>query len=146
MKTMKSAAFALLVSLLASGCWTMHAVDNKDLKSPYTDVKGKESRFQTAQVNLRRQIKLAKLSADRIDGDLLRVRAAIRNKRKKAIWVDIRTVFIDKEGFEKEATNWEAFCLIERTVTTYEAVSIGSQVYDYVVQLRDPKSFKGAKP
>ena len=133
----------IAVCVVFAGCKTMHAVENEGEEAPYPLVKDEVARFQVAQVALRSQIELAKIKADRLEGSgLLRVRAAIRNKRSKGLWIDMRTVFMDESGFEKESTNWEAFFLEGRTVTTYEAVSLGVQVHDYVIQARDPKRFK----
>ena len=78
--------------------------------------------------------------ADRVDG-LLRVRLEIKNDADRDVVVEIKVTFTDEQGFEREATNWEPVILTRRDITSYSRVSLGRNVYDYRIAIRDPKVF-----
>ncbi len=124
--------------LLATGCASTHPADVKDVDKPYQQ----KGRVQWNSSNLKGLLEIEKLDVDRTEeGGLLRVRMTIRNKHKEDIVVDIRTMFTDEKGFEKEATNWEPIICPARTQKDYSAVSLGANVADYQVIIREPKKF-----
>ena len=127
----------MFVSLALSGCATTHPADVDGLESPY-QAKG---RIQWNSSKIKHSLEIDKASVDRTGNGLLRVRLVLRNKTRKDIVVDIRTVFTDEQGFEKERTNWEPIVCNARTQTPYETVSLGSEVFDYQVIIREPKEF-----
>ena len=124
-----------LFSLLVVGCASTHTAKVDDVQSPY-QTKG---RIQWNSSNLKALLHIDKAAVDRTEDGLLRVRLIIRNKTKRDLFVDVRTVFTDEQGFPKEQTNWEPLCCTARTQSTYETVSLGTQVSDYQVVIRDPK-------
>jgi uncharacterized protein YcfL len=126
-----------LALLWAVGCSaSTHPVNVHDHQDPYHG----KTRLQWNSSNLKSVLQVEMADADRITGGLLRVRLVLRNKTKEDIFVDVRAVFTDEKGFEKEKTNWEAVCCTARTQTTYQVVSLGSQVNDFQIIIRDPKT------
>jgi len=126
----------LTISPLA-GCASTHHAHVEGRSNPY-QAKG---RIQWNSSKLKRTLTIDAAAVDRTESGLLRVRLAIRNKTRQDIFVDIRTLFTDEDGFEKEKTNWEAICCTARTPSQYETVSLGADVHDYQVIIRDPKDF-----
>lgn len=136
-------ATLIAVTLLPlAGCAATHPADSKGRDTPFQD----KSRIQWNSSKLKFSLDIDKVVADRTEAGLLRVRLVLRNKRKKDVFVDVRTLFTDGEGFEKERTNWEPICCTARTQTQYETVSLGSGVHDYQVIVREPKTFSGNQP
>ncbi|HOB73543.1 MAG TPA: DUF1425 domain-containing protein [Phycisphaerae bacterium] len=129
-------SFLAVLPLLLSGCASTHQAKDKGIDDPYHQ----KGRIQWNSSNIRAVLQVDKVVSERTETGLLRVRMIIRNKTRDDIWVDIRTLFTDEQGFEKEKTNWEPICCTARTQTTYEAVSLGAQVCDYQVIIRDPKT------
>lgn len=126
-----------VVLLWAAGCSSStHRANVHDHQNPYQS----ETRLQWNSSNLRSVLQVETADADRITGGLLRVRLVLRNKTKEDLFVDVRAVFTDEQGFEKEKTNWEPVCCTARTQTTYQVVSLGSQVNDFQIIIRDPKT------
>lgn len=124
--------------LMAAGCASTHPADVKDVDAPYQQ----KGRIQWNSSNLKHLLEIEKVDTGRTEpGGLLRVRVVIRNKAKEDIVVDIRTLFTDESGFEKESTNWEPIICTARTQTDYTAVSLGPTVTDYQVIVREPKTF-----
>ena len=126
------ATYAMLLVGCAAGTYP---AGHNDREQPYQE----NTRLQWNSSKLPLMLTIDRAAADRTETGLLRVRLAIRNKTRENLWIDIRTVFTDKTGFELEKTNWEPFCCTARTVETYETVSLGSQAHDYQVIIRDPK-------
>lgn len=124
------------------GCASTHHADVGGEDAPF-QAKG---RIQWNSSKPKHSLKIDKALADRTDTGLLRVRLILRNKTKKDVFVDIRTLFTDEAGFEKERTNWEPICCTARTQTQYETVSLGPDVHDYQVIIREPKNFSGQRP
>jgi hypothetical protein len=120
---------------LLAGCASTHPADIAEVEKPYQE----KTRVQWNSSNLPAVLAIDKASADRTEAGLLCVQLAIRNKTRKDLFVDIRTLFTDGKGFEVEKTNWEPICCTARTVTTYKTVSLGKQVQDYQVIIRDPR-------
>ena len=132
-------SLAVTTTVLLSGCTAAtHPAGQNDLDKPYQE----QTRLQWNSSKLASMLTIDRAAADRTETGLMRIRLAIRNKTRKNIWIDIRTVFTDQSGFEVEKTNWEPFCCTARTVETYEAVSLGTQAHDYQVIIRDPKESK----
>ena len=129
----------LIVSTLIplGGCASTHTAQVEGRVNPHQH----KGRIQWNSSKLKHTLRIEAADVDRTETGLLRVRLAIRNKTRKDIFVDIRTLFTDEEGFEKEKTNWEAFCCTARTPTQYETVSLSAEVHDYQVIIRDPKDF-----
>lgn len=125
----------LLCLAAGCGCASTHEADVRQGDDPYLE----KGRVQWNSSNLEHLLVIEKLAADRTASGLLRVRMILRNKAKEDIWVDVRTTFLDDTRFPKEQTNWEPTCCTARTQTTYEAVSLGSQVADYQIIIRDPR-------
>ena len=137
MKTIRGVmGLVALMGLVTGGCASTETVDVHNRDYPYQQ----NGRLQWNSSNLKSLLEVEKADADRLDSGLLRVRLVIRNKHREDIFVDVRTVFTDEKGFEKERTNWEPVCCTARTQTTYEVVSLSSQVSDYQVIIRDPKA------
>ena len=126
-----------IVLLPAAGCASTHPAEVDGRSDPY-QVKG---RIQWNSSKLKHSLSIDKAAADRLDTGLLRIRMVFRNKTREDIFVDIKTTFTDEQGFEKEKTNWEPFCCSARTQSTYETVSLGPDVHDYQVIIREPKKF-----
>lgn len=122
---------------MAAGCATTEPARVEGRVNPYQE----KGRIQWNSRNLKHVLSIDAADTDRLDSGLLRVRLAIRNKTRKDIWVDIRTLYTDEQGFEKERTNWEAVMVPARTHETYEALSLGADVHDYQVIIRDAKDF-----
>ena len=127
-------SFMLLVGGLL-GCAHTHRMPVDDKDQPYQE----RTRVQVESRKIRPLIAVDKAVVDREPSGLLRVRLALHNITHDDIWVDIRTVFTDEQGLEVEKTNWEPFLCTARTVETFEVRSLGSQVRDYMVLIRDPK-------
>jgi hypothetical protein len=118
-----------------AGCASTHQAEVEDRAAPYQA----KSRVQWNSTNLKPLLEIDKADAERTADGRLRVRLAIRNQTRKDIWVDIRTLFTEAKGFECEKTNWEPICLTARVDTMYEVFSLGTQVSDYQVIIRDPR-------
>jgi hypothetical protein len=129
---------ALVGSLWILGCAGTHRAEVEDRPAPYQA----KSRVQWYSSNLKPLLEIDKADAERTTDGRLRIRLAIRNQTRKDIWVDIRTLFTDAKGFECEKTNWEPICLTARVDTTYEVFSLGTQVSDYQVVIRDPRKLE----
>lgn len=138
---MRTATFLLgaVGFLLAVGCEaTTDPAKIKGVGDPYRQ----KSRIQWNTSDLKHLLDVEKVEVDRIpEGQLLRVRMILRNKTDKDVVVDIRTLFTDQAGFEKESTNWEPIVCPARTQKDYMAVSLSANVQDYQVIIRDPKNF-----
>ena len=128
------AASALLGACVSS---TVGPVMVEGPDRPYQE----RGHIQWNSAKLKRLLEVDAARADRTETGLLRVRLVFRNKKKRDIVVDVRTLFTDEDGFEKEKTNWEPLICTARTQTQYETVSLGSAAYDYQVIIRDPKDF-----
>jgi len=126
---------AVLVSVLL-GCAATHPAEVHRSGTSYQD----KSRIQWNSSNLKSVLRIDNAETDREINGLLRIRLVLRNKMKEDIFVDVRTVFTDEKGFEKEKTNWEPICCTARTQSTYEVVSLSPNVADFQIIIRDPKS------
>jgi len=126
---------ALASILVLTACASTHEAEVQRVDGPY----GQKGRVQWNDSNLKNLLTIEEAVADRTDGGLLRVRMIVRNRRAEDLWVDVRTTFLDEGGFPKEQTNWEPVCCTARTQTTYQTVSLGSQVADYQVIIRNPR-------
>lgn len=74
-------------------------------------------------------------SADGIE----KIFVTLRNLTRSALWVDIRTTFLDSDGHVLEQTNWEPTRLDPRTVTEYTSTPLGETSADFQVLIRLPK-------
>ncbi|MBP9026471.1 MAG: hypothetical protein KBH81_10060 [Phycisphaerae bacterium] len=128
-------ACAVFCGLCLAGCASTHPAEINDCPAPYQA----KSRVQWYSSNLKSLLEIDKADVQRTPDGRLHLRLAIRNQTRKDIWVDIRTVFTDDRGFEREKTNWEPICLTARVDTTYEVFSLGTQVCDYQIVIRDPR-------
>jgi uncharacterized protein YcfL len=124
--------------LMAPGCASTHPARVEGRIDPFQE----KGRVQWNSTNLKSVLRVDNATADRTESGLLRVRLILRNKTRKDIVVDVRTLFTDKQGFEKEQTNWEPIVCTARTQTQYEAVSLGPHVDDYQVIIREPRKFE----
>lgn len=88
--------------------------------------------------NLARLIGVERQSADRIAGDLLRVRTDLKNNTKCDLWVDIQMVWKDHQGYELYRTNWAPYMLAARFVTKHEVASLSAEPSDYELRVRRP--------
>ena len=125
---------------LAGGCASTHTATVKNRDKPYLE----KGRIQWNSSRIKAVLRIDTGSVEHTDAGLLRLRLTLRNKTKKDVVVDIRTTFLDEDGFEVEKTNWEPIVCTARTQTQYETVSLSPKVHEYQVIIRDPKSFKWA--
>ncbi len=130
-------ALSTSVSFFICGCASTHSAEVHDRNDPY-QAKG---RIQWNSSNLKSSLSIDKAVADRTTDGLLRVRMVVRNKTKSDVVVDIRVVYTDKDGFESQRTPWEPIVCTARTQTTFENVSLGSNVDDFQLIIRDPRKF-----
>lgn len=84
-------------------------------------------------------INIVKQKANRLDGGQLEVKMELQNEEDKDVWVDIQTIFRDKDGFELEKTDWEPIMLHRRTVTSFKKNSLNPAAADYRVLIRNIK-------
>ena len=130
---------AVLLATLLSGCQSPpKPVSVREIEQPYQQ----PSRIQYLSHGLSERAEVVRHSAERTESGLLRVRTAFRNHEGRDIVVEIKLTFTDDQGFEKESTNWEPVILGRYDITTYSRASLGSQVADYRLAIRDPKEFK----
>lgn len=132
---MAALTFALLLTTGCAASTHRARVEGRD--EPFQE----KGRFQWNSTNLKSVLRIDNAAADRTETGLLRVRVILRNKTRKDVVVDIRTLFTDEQGFEKEQTNWEQFVCTARSQTQYEVVSLGPHVTDYQIIIRDPRKF-----
>jgi hypothetical protein len=121
-----------------AGCASTHPAEVEDRTAPYQA----KTRVQWYSANLKPLLEIDKADVERAADGRLRIRLAIRNQTRKDLWVEIRTLFTDAKGFECEKTNWEPICLTARVDTMYEVFSLGTQVSDYQVIIRDPRTLE----
>lgn len=136
---MRRDLLSVLIGMIAlpMGCASTHPAEIEQRPNPY-QVKG---RIQWNSSGIKHVLAVENAERSRTETGLLRVRLVLRNKTKKDVWVDIQTTFTDEGGFEKEKTNWEPIVCTARTQTTYEVVSLGTQVHDFQILIREPKDF-----
>lgn len=120
------------------GCADTRRVRVRNQERPYQ----KNSRVQWGSSALESLCDIDKADVQRTRDGRLRIRLAIRNRTSHDLWVDVRTLFTDADGFECEKTNWEPVCLTAKTHTMYEVVSLNSRVADYQIIIRDPRRFE----
>jgi uncharacterized protein YcfL len=128
--------FMVLSLCLLTGCeatTTPAEVMNKE------DSHLDRGRIQWSSSSIRSKLLIENATADRTETGLLRLRLVIRNKSRKDVVVDIRVVFLGEDGFEVEKTNWEPVICTARTQTSYEMVSLGANIDDYQIMIRDPR-------
>lgn len=132
-------ASGLILGLVVcwGGCASTHQADVEGRENPYQE----KGRIQWNSSKIKHSLRIDSAVADRTETGLLRVRLILRNKTKEDVVVDIRTLFTDEQGFEKERTNWEPIICTARTQTQYETVSLGSQARDYQVIIREARKF-----
>lgn len=63
----------------------------------------------------------------------------LRNVTRNALWVDIRTTFLDSDCHVLEQTNWEPTRLDPRTVTEYTCTPLSETSADFQVLIRLPR-------
>jgi len=132
------ATWVISCLLLSPGCAAgTHTAHSKGKGNPF----GEKGRIQWNKAGLSHSLRIDKAVADRLPTGLLRIRMIIRNKKSKDIFVDIRTLFTDKDGFELGKTNWEPIACTARTQTQYQVVSLSPNAHDYQIIIRDPKDF-----
>jgi hypothetical protein len=127
----------IMLPLLFTGCKSTHPAKIGQRDKPYQE----KAQVQWNSSRLKHVLRIEKRDVDRTEAGLMRIRLAFRNKTGDDVWVEVRTTFTDEEGFESEKTNWEPVCCTARTQTTYETVSLGAQVSDYQIIIREPKTF-----
>ncbi len=81
-------------------------------------------------------IRVVRHVADRIEGDLLRLRTQFRNRDDEARWVDIQVSWRDAGGFELYKTNWAAFRVPAGVVVDHDIASMRADVADYEFRIR----------
>jgi len=81
-------------------------------------------------------VSVLRQESDRVEGDLLRVRTELKNRKKENIWVDIQVVWKDAKGFSLYETSWAPFMIPARYTKTHEIVSINPQAADYEYRVR----------
>jgi len=81
--------------------------------------------------------------ADRLPGDITRIRTQFKNREDKSIWIDIQVVWKDKDDMELYKTSWQSFHLPAQTVEQYEIASL-RPVDHYEFRIRKPDK-KGKK-
>ena len=72
-------------------------------------------------------------------GGIEKIYVTLRNLSKSALWVDIRTTFLDSDCHVLEKTNWEPTRLDARTVSEYTCTPIGDASSEFQVLIRLPK-------
>ncbi len=134
---------ALLFAIAMTGCGTPPKPAHMKLRDEPYMIKGDVRIQYLSNSNvLHKRAEIVKHVAERTPEGLLSLRTAIRNHDKHDIVVEIKVTFTDEQGLEKEATNWEPVVLGRYDVTTYTCVSLGTQVRDYRLAIRDPKEFR----
>ena len=81
-------------------------------------------------------VSVLRQESDRVEGDLLRVRTELKNRKKENLWVDIQVVWKDAQGFALYETSWAPFMIPARYTKTHEIVSINPQAADYEYRVR----------
>ena len=76
--------------------------------------------------------------ADRLETGQLRVRVQFIKQSFGSAFVEVKTYFLDADGFELEATNWEPVHLHEDVHTQHETVSLSSDAVDFRIVVRRP--------
>jgi len=120
-----------LVGLLAAGLAV--AIVGCNAHPHKADEQGRILLENTA---VKTHVEVLRQVADRIDGDLLRVRTLLHNKKKEDVFIDIQVVWKDADGFEVYKTNWAPFFLAARQDTTHEIASMRADVSDYEFRIR----------
>ncbi len=88
---------------------------------------------------LTRYLNVVKQKVERLPAGNLKIKLAIENEEDDDLWTDVQVIFLDKDGFELESTNWEPFMWHGRKVTTFEKVSLSPKAADYRVLIREIK-------
>lgn len=91
---------------------------------------------------LERHIKLQAIKAERLENNLLRVRALLYNDTNETLTVQIKARFKDKDGFVVEETNWQPVVLVRREMTQYEENSLNDQAEDYILMIKYYRSME----
>ena len=101
----------------------------------------KQSKVIAKDSVLHRRVRVTNLKAERINGDLLQVKLGLENVRKSTdMWCDIQVVFYDKDGFEKEKTNWQPLFMSANEITFFTTTSLSKDVADFSVLLRNART------
>jgi len=116
-----------------SGVTTPVCVQNND--NSYLE----QGRIQFERGSTRHVVKVERANPERLPSGQLKLFLTLRNTKKKDVWVEIRTTFIDKNCRVLEQTNWEEILLDARTVSEYTCTSMGKQACDYQVIIRNPR-------
>lgn len=125
---------AALIATFAGGCDKPRPVASK-VGLPVQ----KQSKVVAKGFVLQDRLRVTRLAANRIEGSLLEVKVGLENIKKDNLWCDIQVVFYDKDGFEKEKTNWQPLLLQSQQVTFYQTRSLSSQAHDFSILLRNPR-------
>ena len=125
---------AALIAMFAIGCDQPKPVASKVGLSVQ-----KQSKVVAKDFVLQDRLRVTQLAANRIAGELLEVKVGLENIKKDSLWCDIQVVFYDKDGFEKEKTNWQPLLLQRQQITFYKTCSLSSAVHDFSILLRNPR-------
>lgn len=89
--------------------------------------------------DLRKKIASDKAITSHTDDGRMKVAIVLRNRSKKPLNVQVRTVFRDEEGLSTgDETNWEDIWLEPRQSQTYRAESKITFAESYTVEVRKP--------
>lgn len=88
-------------------------------------------------------VTIVKQVADRVPGNLTRIRTQFKNREDDSIWIDIQVVWKDSDGMELYKTSWQSFHLPAKTVEQHEIASL-RPVAQYEFRIRKPDT-KGKK-
>jgi len=88
---------------------------------------------------LKNWIRVASHQPERVNGDLLKVKVGLENRKNTDLWCDIQVVFYDQGGFQAERTDWQPLLLSRRQVTFFDTTSLSPNVHDYSILLRNPR-------
>jgi len=118
------AAWMAAVLLSAAGCADQH---------PRIEL---PAQVLMLDAGLAAKVRMEQHLADRIEGNLLRVRTRFRNASRDSVWVDIQVSWKDQNAFELYKTNWAPFHLPAGLVTEHEIVSLNADAADYEFRIR----------
>lgn len=88
---------------------------------------------------LKKDIRIVRHVADRIEGNLMRIRTQFKNSEDDIQWIDIQVSWKDREGFEKYKTSWAAFQVPVGIVVDHDISSMNADVADYEFRIRSRK-------
>ena len=121
----------LLIMVLATGILVGCGPEKKQLAV--------SNKILFVDKSLKNDIAILRHVADRIEGNLMRIRTQFKNSEDDIQWIDIQVSWRDAQGFEKYKTNWAAFQVPVGIVVDHDISSMNSEVADYEFRIRSRK-------